>query len=227
MIEFVSVTKSYRVGEEKLTVLDQVSLTIEQGEFVSIMGPSGSGKSTLMHIMGCLDTPTAGHYRFLGNVVDDYTPVQLARIRNQEIGFVFQNFHLLPRMSALKNVELPMIYAGDNRTKRRARARDLLRQVGLQERMNHLPNELSGGQKQRVAIARALTNHPSLLLADEPTGALDTSTGREIMELFRQLNGAGVTVVLITHDPEVANHARRVVKLVDGRIVPSSGEDPK
>lgn len=218
MIALRDITKRYDVGEETLTVLKEIDLTIEDGEFVSIMGPSGSGKSTLMHILGCLDLPTSGSYLLDDIEVAKRTKRELAQLRNQSIGFVFQNFHLLPRMSALRNVELPMMYAGVPRATRRARATQLLAQVGLTERARHLPTALSGGQKQRVAIARALANSPRLLLADEPTGALDQATGADIMELFRQLHEAGMTIVVITHDPSVASCAQRTISLVDGVI---------
>lgn len=223
MIELREVSKRYRVGLEVLDVLRDVSLTIAQGEFVSIMGPSGSGKSTLMHILGCLDTPTSGTYRLRGQAVESLSPTELAELRNQEIGFVFQNFHLLPRMSALRNVELPLAYAGVQKRQRRQRAEALLAKMGLEDRVNHLPNELSGGQKQRVAIARALANEPAILLADEPTGALDSVTGQEIMQLFRFLHDTGVTVVVITHDANVASAADRTVHLHDGRVMDESG----
>jgi putative ABC transport system ATP-binding protein len=219
MMELCSVSKSYVTGDQVVQVLKNVTLTVQPGEFVSIMGPSGSGKSTLMHIMGCLDVPSEGSYRFRGVPVEVQSGVELAKLRNQEIGFVFQNFHLLPRMTALKNVELPLVYAGVRKEARRARAEQLLSDVGLSDRMHHYPNELSGGQKQRVAIARALANQPSVLLADEPTGALDSATGRGIMELFQRLNDAGMTIVLITHDQNVARYAKRIIYLVDGEIV--------
>lgn len=218
MIELRQVCKEYFVGQERLTVLRDIDLTIDDGEFVSIMGPSGSGKSTLMHIIGCLDVPSRGHYQLRGQPVEQMTPDALARIRNREIGFVFQNFHLLPRMSALKNVELPLIYGNVPRSERRQRALALLEDMGLSDRIEHLPSALSGGQRQRVAIARALANQPGLLLADEPTGALDSTTGRDIMTLFQRLNERGVTVVVITHDADVAACARRVVRLTDGQI---------
>lgn len=218
-MQLASVFKHYSTGAGRLTVLRDVSLTIAAGEFVSVIGPSGSGKSTLMHILGCLDVPSEGTYRFQDLNVGTLDASALARIRNREIGFVFQNFYLLPRMSALRNVELPMVYRGVPRAERRRRAEALLERVGLADRIHHLPNELSGGQRQRVAIARALANDPAVILADEPTGALDTQTGREIMALFRALNEQGVTVVVITHDPDVARTARRMIRLVDGRIV--------
>ncbi|WP_067927932.1 ABC transporter ATP-binding protein [Alicyclobacillus shizuokensis] len=225
MIELSGVTKRYRSGEEWLTVLDDVHLTVEAGEFVSIMGPSGSGKSTLMHILGCLDVPTSGSYRLFGRSIEQLSAQELAWVRNQEIGFVFQNFHLLPRMTAQKNVELPMMYAGVPRRERHRRALELLAQVGLADWAHHLPNALSGGQKQRVAIARALANRPALLLADEPTGALDSATGQEIIDLFLSLNVDGMTVVLITHDADVARRARRIVRIQDGRLVSGAGEE--
>lgn len=223
LIRLEGIWKEYPAGLGRLTVLQDINLAIEAGEFVSIMGPSGSGKSTLMHILGCLDVPTRGAYYLGGRDVSGLNGLELARIRNREIGFVFQNFHLLPRMSALRNVELPLVYAGVSRRVRRAEAERRLTEVGLADRMDHRPNMLSGGQKQRVAIARALANRPRLLLADEPTGALDTQTGREIMELFQALNRQGVTVVVITHDAEVAAYARRIVRLRDGRLVGEGG----
>jgi putative ABC transport system ATP-binding protein len=225
MMELRSVSKSYVTGDQVIQVLKNVTLSVHPGEFVYIMGPSGSGKSTLMHIMGCLDVPTEGSYRFRGVPVETQSGVELARLRNQEIGFVFQNFHLLPRMTARRNVELPLVYAGVRKEARRARAEQLLSDVGLSDRMNHYPNELSGGQKQRVAIARALANRPSVLLADEPTGALDSTTGRGIMELFQRLNDAGMTIVVITHDPNVARYAKRILYLVDGEIVEERESD--
>ncbi len=200
-------------------MLQDVTLTIHDGAFVSIMGPSGSGKSTMMHIMGCLDVPSSGRYLLDGRRMDELSPTEMAHVRNRKIGFVFQNFHLLPRMTALQNVELPMAYAGVGRAKRRKEAERRLAEVGLENRLTHLPSALSGGQRQRVAIARALVNEPSVLLADEPTGALDSSTGQDIMSLFQSLNKTGVTVVVITHDPSVAEYAGRIVRLLDGRIV--------
>jgi putative ABC transport system ATP-binding protein len=219
MIEFTSVSKSYQVGATNIPVLRDISFEIESGEFVSIMGPSGSGKSTLMHIIGCLDTPTSGAVSLFGTNIADMTRDELARTRNRQIGFVFQNFHLIGRMTALRNVELPLVYAGWRRAKRLERATKLLTDVGLDERMNHYPNELSGGQKQRVAIARALANGPSLILADEPTGALDTATGTEIMALFQRLNQEGVTIVVVTHDESIARYASRTIHVRDGEVV--------
>ncbi len=219
LIEVSHLDKVYSVGDDKVTVLQNINLTVRAGEFVSIMGPSGSGKSTLMHILGCLDVPSRGQYQLHGQAVESLTPWELAHIRNQEVGFVFQNFYLLPRMTALRNVELPMVYAGISPVDRRRRASELLHQMGLSDRFQHRPNTLSGGQKQRVAIARALANNPSVLLADEPTGALDTKTGEEIMGMFQALNQGGVTVVVITHDAKVAHYARRTVHLLDGKIV--------
>ncbi|MDR6124480.1 putative ABC transport system ATP-binding protein [Bacillus sp. SLBN-46] len=218
MIRLENITRSFMLGKENVHVLNGISLTIESGEFVAIMGPSGSGKSTLMNIIGCLDKPTEGEYFLAGENVSHYNDKELARVRNQSIGFVFQQFHLLPRLSALKNVELPMIYAGISKKERQARAEEALIKVGLSDRMNHLPNALSGGQKQRVAIARAIVNQPKLILADEPTGALDSKTSIDIMDQFSKLNEEGVTVVVVTHESEVAQYANRTIMVRDGLI---------
>ncbi len=215
----VDIYKKYSLGKVEVEALRGVSLEIEKGEYISIMGPSGSGKSTLMHILGCLDTPTKGEYFLEDKRVSDYSDIEQAGIRNRFIGFVFQNFNLLTRLSALDNVALPLIYAGVNKKERTDRAKEILIRVGLKERMNHKPNELSGGECQRVAIARALINNPKIIFADEPTGNLDTKTGKEIMELFNELHREGNTIVLVTHDPNIAAYAKRIVKLMDGRIV--------
>ncbi|MCE7959581.1 MAG: ABC transporter ATP-binding protein, partial [Acidobacteria bacterium ACB2] len=207
LIEMQEIEKTYDVGEEKVRALRGVTFTIDRGEYVAIMGPSGSGKSTLMNLIGCLDTPTAGSYRLNGQLVQDLTDDELARIRNKEIGFVFQTFNLLPRTNALQQVELPLVYAGLGRKERKEAAEKAIAQVGLTDRMHHNPNELSGGQRQRVAIARALVTNPSILLADEPTGNLDSATGEDIMRLFRELNTAGNAIVLVTHEEDIAAHA--------------------
>ncbi|OYD16818.1 macrolide ABC transporter ATP-binding protein [candidate division WOR-3 bacterium JGI_Cruoil_03_51_56] len=212
------VSKVYRTGRVEVHALCGVSLRISQGEYVALMGPSGSGKSTLMHLLGCLDTPTSGHYWLSGNDITTLDDIKLARLRNREIGFVFQNYNLLPRLSAQGNVELPMVYAGVRRSERTRRSSELLSLVGLGDRLSHKPSELSGGEMQRVALARALANRPSLVLADEPTGNLDTRTGQEIMRLFDSLAEQGNTVIVVTHDQDVAAHARRVIRLRDGRI---------
>lgn len=219
MIEFRDLTKVYVMGEEQVPALAGVSLTIARGEYVAVIGPSGSGKSTLMNILGGLDRPTSGSYRFEGEEVGEFGDDALADFRRRRIGFVFQSFQLLPRLTALQNVELPMIYAGMAPAERRARAKELLDRVGLGSRMGHRPTQLSGGQQQRVAIARSLANRPDLLLADEPTGALDTHTGEEVLKLFHELNGDGLTLAIVTHDPDVANEAHRRVAFRDGLIV--------
>ena len=219
LIEVRDVTKLYRVGSEEVRALDGVDLDVERGEYLAIMGASGSGKSTLMNLLGCLDTPTTGHYRLNGSAVETMTDEELAAIRNREIGFVFQTFNLLARTSALANVELPLVYAGVARKERRERAQRALERVGLGDRIEHMSNELSGGQRQRVAVARALINDPSILLADEPTGNLDSRTSEEIMELFDQLQAAGNTVILVTHEDDIAKHSQRIVTLRDGKVV--------
>ena len=218
VIEISGVTKLYRMGSEVIQALRGVALTIHRNEYLAIMGPSGSGKSTLMNMLGCLDTPTAGHYEFSGKNVATMVDDELADIRNREIGFVFQTFNLLPRSDALHNVELPLIYAGLGRHERIERARQALEDVGLGDRVHHRPNELSGGQRQRVAIARALVTRPSIILADEPTGNLDSKTGVEIMALFEQLYEKGNTIIVVTHEEDIARHARRIVRLRDGLI---------
>ena len=218
MIKLDDITKSYDIKDNRIAILKQSNLSIQQGEFVAIMGPSGSGKSTLMNIIGCLDKPSSGTYFFLGENLSSYKDEELARVRNQEIGFVFQQFQLLPRLSAIKNVELTMVYSGIPKTERMKRANEALMKVGLEDRKEHRPDALSGGQKQRVAIARAIVNEPNLLLADEPTGALDTKTGQSIMDLFTKLNQEGTTIVLVTHEPEVANYADRIIFVRDGQI---------
>ena len=220
MLEVVNLFKSYRTGDIEVNALRDVCIKIEGGEYVSIMGPSGSGKSTLMNLLGCLDTPSSGSYKLDGQEVSALNDDGLAMIRNRKIGFVFQTFNLLPRLTALANVELPMIYSGINRRDRREKAVAALEKVGLADRMLHRPNELSGGQTQRVAIARALVNSPSIILADEPTGNLDRETGRDIINLFQKLNSEfGVTLIIVTHDIEVGRSAKRLVQLVDGVIV--------
>ena len=212
------IDKDYIMGGEPMHVLKKINLSITEGEYLSVLGPSGSGKSTLMNIIGCLDTPTAGEYTLRGREVEEMDERELAELRSREIGFIFQNSQLLPRLNARKNVELPLIYAGVPPWERRKRAEAMLERVGLSDRMDHLPTQLSGGQQQRVAIARALVGNPSILLADEPTGALDQKTGAQIMALFQELNDEHRTIIMITHDMNIARHARRVVHIIDGEI---------
>jgi len=218
LIQIRDLHRVYQVGESEVRALDGVDLDIDTNEYVAIMGPSGSGKSTLMNILGCLDTPSKGSYQLKGKEIAERTDDELAHIRNQEIGFVFQTFNLLARADALHNVELPLVYAGLKHEERRRRARESLELVGLGDRMKHRPNELSGGQRQRVAIARALVNKPSIILADEPTGNLDSRTGEEIMAAFEAIWKAGNTVIVVTHEPDIAEHARRVVRMRDGKV---------
>jgi len=220
LIEARALWKTYTMGSEEIHALAGVDLTVERGDYVAIMGPSGSGKSTLMNLIGCLDTPTSGSYRLNGREVSQMSDDELAAVRNREIGFIFQTFQLLPRAPALRNVELPLVYRGIASDERRKRATQALERVDLGDRLGHRPNELSGGQRQRVAIARALVTDPSIVLADEPTGNLDSATGEEILGLFRELNAHGHTLVVITHEQEVAEHAARVIRLRDGRIEP-------
>ena len=218
------IVKQYQLGDEVMTVLKDVDLDIRKGEYLSVLGPSGSGKSTLMNIIGCLDLPTSGEYILHGQMVEELDEKELARLRSKEIGFIFQNSQMLPRMDALQNVELPLIYAGIRPRERARRAEEMLVKVGLQDRLHHTPNQLSGGQQQRVAIARALVTRPTLLLADEPTGALDQTTGKQIMQLFRELNEDGHTIIMITHDVNIARNARRVVNIIDGVLTENEGE---
>ena len=219
LIRLRNITKVYQMGDMEVRALDGVDLDIARGEYIAIMGPSGSGKSTMMNVIGCLDSPTQGTYELNGKLASGMSDDELAQIRNEEIGFVFQTFNLLARTTALQNVELPLIYAGDTPTERHARAQQALENVGLGSRSDHMPNQLSGGQRQRVAIARALVNDPSILLADEPTGALDSKTSIEIMDLFEQLFQKGNTIILVTHEEDIARHAHRIVKLRDGKVI--------
>ncbi|MBC9784739.1 ABC transporter ATP-binding protein [Heliobacterium chlorum] len=219
VIQIQDLKKIYRIGDQEIHALRGVSVAIHEGEFVAIMGPSGSGKSTMMNVIGCLDKPTSGEYFLDGQAISQAHDDELARIRNHKIGFVFQSFNLLPRTEAVENVELPMLYAGVGTKERRRRALEALMAVGLSERIHNKPNELSGGQQQRVSIARALANEPVILLADEPTGALDTRTSMEIMSIFQRLNDAGKTVILVTHEPDIAQYAKRIVRFRDGQII--------
>lgn len=218
VIKIRNITRDFFLGQEVVKVLKGIDLDIEKGEYVAFMGPSGSGKSTLMNLLGCLDTPTSGQYILNGNDVSKMSDNELAEIRNKEIGFVFQTFNLLPRTTALDNVALPMIYAGATKAERKKRAEKVLTDVGLADRMTHKPNQLSGGQRQRVAVGRALVNKPSIILADEPTGNLDSKTSVEIMNLFDEIHAAGNTVILVTHEEEIARHAHRIIRLRDGMV---------
>ena len=217
------INKYYQMGEEQAHILKDITLSIDEGEYLSVLGPSGSGKSTLMNIIGCLDVASSGTYILNGRSIEELTEVELAAIRSREIGFIFQNSQLLPKLTAQKNVELPLIYAGVAPKERKMRAREMLERVGLADRRGHYPNQLSGGQQQRVAIARALVGNPSILLADEPTGALDQKTGRQVMELFGELNAEGRTIIMITHDMHIAAYARRVVHIIDGELTEGGG----
>ncbi|MCS7250005.1 MAG: ABC transporter ATP-binding protein [candidate division WOR-3 bacterium] len=219
LCQLINIKKVYFTGKVSFPALNGINLTIEKGEYTAIMGPSGSGKSTLLNIIGFLDTPTEGKYFYQGKEVSNLSDYELARLRNKEVGFVFQNFNLLPRLTAFNNVELPLIYSGLGVKERKRLVMEILEKVGLKERANHRPNELSGGEMQRVAIARALVNNPSLILADEPTGNLDSKTGSEIMEIFDQLAKEGRTIIIVTHDPNVASHAKRLIRITDGMII--------
>lgn len=217
-IQTTEIGKVYEIGAEQIYALSGIDLQIRENEYVALTGPSGSGKSTLMNLLGCLDTPTYGQYYLNGEDVSDMTDNELAAIRNREIGFVFQTFNLIPRMTALENVALPLVYAGYKKPERLSMAQQALADVGLAERVNHKPNELSGGQRQRVSAARALVNNPSIILADEPTGNLDSQTSHEIMELFDRLYDQGNTIIIVTHEPDIAKHSRRIIQLIDGKI---------
>ncbi len=227
LVETENLTRIYDLGESRVVALDKVSLVIDEGEFVAVMGPSGSGKSTFMNMIGCLDRPTSGRYRLDGVEAESLSPDGLAALRNRKLGFVFQQFNLLPRIDAAANVELPMVYAGIDRATRRSRALEALARVGLADRWHHRPMQLSGGQQQRVAIARALVNHPKLLLADEPTGALDSRTTADILALFQDLNRDGMTILLVTHDVDVGAHAKRIVRFTDGHVIEDMRQEPK
>lgn len=227
MIQLKNISKFYQMGGETVTALNNVSLTIQQGEFTSIMGPSGSGKSTMMNIVGLLDVFDEGQYILNDINIGEYSEKEVAGIRNKEIGFIFQSFNLLPRMSILENVMLPLVYAGESRSERREKAVDALDKVGLANRLDHRPNEISGGQKQRVAIARAIVNKPTVILADEPTGNLDSQTAEEIMRIFQELNQSGATIVMVTHEREIAEHSKKIISLRDGEIVEEEEIAPK
>ncbi|SOC16615.1 putative ABC transport system ATP-binding protein [Ureibacillus xyleni] len=218
ILSMSSITKAYRMGNEEQIVLKQIDLQVRKGDFLAVLGPSGSGKSTLMNIIGCLDSPSSGNYMLSNQQINELNEKELAAIRNKEIGFVFQQFQLLPRLSALQNVELPLVYAGINEKERKQKATEMLSRVGLEDKIQNRPNQLSGGQQQRVAIARAMVTEPTILLADEPTGALDQKTGQQIMELFQQINREGKTIVMITHDREIAKTANRIVHILDGQL---------
>ncbi|WP_284037729.1 ABC transporter ATP-binding protein [Neobacillus sp. 114] len=218
ILNITQITKTYVMGEEEQVVLNNINLTVNKGDFVAILGPSGSGKSTLMNIIGCLDSPTSGDYYLSNQKVDELDEESLAAIRNKEVGFIFQQFQLLPRLNAIQNVELPLVYARVQEKDRKQRARDMLERVGLGEKLQNRPNQLSGGQQQRVAIARAMVTNPTILLADEPTGALDQKTGQQIIELFHELHEEGKTIIMITHDIEIAKNASRIVRILDGKL---------
>ena len=226
ILKLTDICKDYQQGKEPVRVLKNINLTVEKGEYLAIMGPSGSGKTTLMNLIGCLDVPTSGEYELDGKNLKDLNDDALAEIRNKHIGFVFQHFHLMPKMDAVENVALPLLYAGVPLKERRARAEEALKAVGLEERMHFLPNQLSGGQCQRVAIARAMVGNPDLLLADEPTGALDTKSGAQIMEIFRKLSEAGMTIIMITHEHSIAECADKIYHILDGELqIPEGGSD--
>lgn len=224
LVEMKNICKDYRQGKESVRVLKNIRLTVEQGDYLAVMGPSGSGKTTLMNLLGCLDVPTSGEYLFYGKPVNQMRPSRLAKLRNESLGFVFQSFYLLPKLNAVDNVALPLLYAGISKKERRARAKEALERMGMGDRLNYKPNQLSGGQCQRVAIARAIVTQPKLLLADEPTGALDTASGNQIMDIFDELNEAGVTIVMITHEREVAERAKRICYIRDGVLTGGTAE---
>lgn len=222
LLELKNIYKNYNQGNMEVPVLKDINLTVEEGEYIAIMGPSGSGKSTLMNIIGCIDTPTSGEYLLDGSVINNYKDKELSEIRNKKIGFVFQNFNLLPRLSAMDNVALPLQYAKVGKKQRKDMCKKVIAMVGLEDRMNFKPTQLSGGQKQRVAIARAMVNNPRILLADEPTGALDSKSGKQVMDLFDKLHEEGVTIIMITHADEIASRAKRVIKIIDGELLEES-----